>query len=156
MQSKSNRNKKGFTLIELLVVVAIIGLLSSVVLASLNSARSKARFAQAIETMSSIEKAAILDYDDYNNYAPDVGPGGATRFVPKYLSSWSTPPCSSWTYDWENWGPTIRISLRRTDMASVFYYCIDPNGSGGNGGNCNDGDGLNIKTATNRILTCNE
>lgn len=150
IDTKKHTNKKGFTLIELLVVISIIGFLSSLALVSLNSARSKARFAQSLATMNSMEKAAALDYDDFNNYAPDVYSNVAPRFVPKYLSTWPIPPCSGWNYDWENWGNTIRITLRRAKGTSVYYYCIYTTG------NCGDGDGINIKTVASKTLTCNE
>ena len=50
-------NSKGFTLIELLVVIAIIGILSSVVLASLNSAKKKSRDARRVADIGQIKLA---------------------------------------------------------------------------------------------------
>ena len=68
---------QGFTLIELLVVIAIIGILSSVVMASLNSARMKARDARKQADFKSITLALNLFYDAYgrmpNNYHPCCG-----------------------------------------------------------------------------------
>ncbi len=54
------RNTQGFTLIELLVVISIIALLSSVVLSSVNSARTKAQIAKARQDMVLFAKAAVI------------------------------------------------------------------------------------------------
>ena len=76
---KSQNTKTGFTLIELLVVIAIIGVLSSVVLASLNTARSKARDAKRKEDLHSIQIALTLYFNAYGYYPspkPQTSCGG--------------------------------------------------------------------------------
>lgn len=85
---------RGFTLIELLVVIAIIGVLSSVILVSLNTARSKANDAARIANTKALKTAILTYYIDNGKY-PQYGNAGSgyalsnlsTYLVPKYISS---------------------------------------------------------------------
>lgn len=60
--------KKGFTLIELLVVVALIGVLTTLVLANFNAARKRGRDAQRKSDLKNISTALRLYYNDYGKY----------------------------------------------------------------------------------------
>ncbi len=66
--------QKGFTLIELLVVIAIIGILSSVVLSSLNTARAKAADSAIKANLSQVRAQAELLYSDWGTYGIDATP----------------------------------------------------------------------------------
>lgn len=104
------RNKnKGFTLIELLVVIAIIGLLASVVLLALNSARAKSRDAKRLADIRQLQSSFELFFNDYNSYpttaaaqafAPvtiynglfNTGAVGPNTFAPKYIGQVPSSP----------------------------------------------------------------
>ncbi|HET8574745.1 MAG TPA: type II secretion system protein [Candidatus Paceibacterota bacterium] len=81
---KKTSANQGFTLIELLVVIAIIGLLASVILASLNTARGKARDAARLSDMHTLETALAMYADDHGGQYP-------TSNVPGSIcSGWET------------------------------------------------------------------
>jgi prepilin-type N-terminal cleavage/methylation domain-containing protein len=85
------RHSRGFTLIELLVVIAIIGILSSVVLASLNSARQKGADAAVRSNISNARSQAELYYDangssGYTNICASGATAGGVQGIYQFVA----------------------------------------------------------------------
>jgi prepilin-type N-terminal cleavage/methylation domain-containing protein len=123
--------RRGFTLIELLVVIAIIGLLSSVVLASLNSARGKARDARRKEDLAQIYTALALYYDDHGYLPLTSSYGGADSAGWDYSSEGSgfvpfLAPYISGVQDPVNNG-TGNVFV--SEGFAYGYYCYSPENS---------------------------
>jgi len=87
---------KGFTLIELLVVIAIIGLLSTLAVVALNSARQRSRDAKRVADIRQIQTALELGFSEVSSYPPvnsatTLGTGDAVRLCQ------SSATVQSWT-----------------------------------------------------------
>ncbi|MFH2063468.1 MAG: type II secretion system protein [bacterium] len=66
------KSNKGFTLIELLVVIAIIGLLSTLAVVALNSARQKSRDSKRVADIKQVQTALELYFADENEYPTEA------------------------------------------------------------------------------------
>ena len=124
-------NNKAFTLVELLVVIAVISLLASITLASLNSARAKARDAKKIADFHQLQQALGLYFDKYGKYPneTEVTNGSdhwwgnfnsmAQQLVNEgFLSSVPIPPNAN-AYNYYNYGGTIIGGLIVTSLEAA-------------------------------------
>lgn len=124
----SKRFSQGFTLIELLVVIAIIGILSSVVLASLNTARGKGANVAVKSNLNNMRAAAELFYDNNSNVytgfcatqtaamASAASAGGGTAGA-------SSNDCNDAAGAW------AAYSLLKVAEGSTVLWCVDSTGA---------------------------
>ena len=122
--------KRGFTLIELLVVIAIIGLLASIVLASLNSARKKSRDARRQADLKQLQNALELFANDNSGNYPSIGAtasaggandttaGGLLVLSPTYIAAIPTDPLGNSHKYWYMTIPALNVTNNATG------YCV--------------------------------
>lgn len=94
--------RKGFTLIELLVVIAIIGILSTLAVIALNTARQKSRDAKRVSDIKQVQTALELYFADSGNKYPiqavaiDLGEGNYVTLGS--TNGFGVAPCAGTCY----------------------------------------------------------
>lgn len=132
-----NKRNKGFTLIELMVVVSIIGLLSSLGLASLSVARSKARDTNIKTAMNSMRSAGALVFSNTGTYANICSTATGQPFAGIIAGVNSKAPIGFTVSCGVGPGNTRWAASIRLHNGS--YYCVDSTNYAGPSGQQSNG-----------------
>lgn len=132
------KTDRGFTLIELLVVIAIIGILSSVVLASLNTARNRGADANIKANLANIRAQAELIYDTDGDYDAVCGANSTTQNaqIASMIASVNSQggsavcgrPASGAATAWAAAG-TLKTTNQFGASSGTDYFCVDSAGA---------------------------
>jgi len=96
--------KRGFTVIELITVVAIIGILASIIVASLNASKASGRDAKRVSDIKNIQLSLSLYYNDQGHFpcaidtTVDFLGSCAPDFYPGYMAAIPRDPLTNNAY----------------------------------------------------------
>lgn len=122
--------KRGFTLIEIMVVIAIIGILASIVMAALGTAKGSARDGRRVSDIKNIQLALSLYYNDNGFYPTDIyqaynssdGVNPATDgLLGAYMSKVPNDPTTNAVYPYSAYY-TSAATICNASKPPVFYH----------------------------------
>ena len=137
---KSKITKRGFTLIELLVVIAIIGILVSVVLASLNTARDKGTNAAIKSNLNNSRAQSAIYFDSAGSVYEVVdgsdsvcvnGSGASIKGIKEILDSAQFANGAGGDVICNDTPSQMAIAAQLVGVDSGDYYCTDSTGVAG-------------------------